>query len=151
MYQGATNDGSEDRLLRAFDQGTLDPATFDHRRHVRVAWAVLRRRPFVEALSWYREGLMRLVEQAGAPEKYHETVTCAMMTLIHERMARGDCETWEGFAAANGDLFDSSGRSPLARYYEPETLASSLARSVFVLPDRGLGSRGEILPRGVAS
>lgn len=138
MYQVDELHPTEKTLLEAFERGTLDPATFDHRRHVHVAWAVLRRRPFVEALQWYRAGLLRLVEKAGAPEKYHETVTCAMMTLIHERMARGESETWEGFVAANPDLFKGSGKGPLGRYYEPETLASPLARSVFVLPDRGL-------------
>lgn len=138
MYQEFLNRETDENLLHSFEQTTLDPATFDHRRHVHVAWAVLRRRPFVEALSWYREGLLRLVEKAGAVGKYHETLTCALMTLIHERMARGDHDTFAAFAAAHPDLFDNAGGGPLARYYDPATLASPLARSVFVLPDRGL-------------
>jgi hypothetical protein len=130
----------DELLLRAFEDGTLDAGAFGHRRHLHVAWAVLRRRPFVEALAWYRDGLLRLVERVGARDKYHETVTCAMMTLVHERMRRGGEETWEEFASANPDLFEWSGGGPLARYYERETLDSELARSVFVLPDRGLAT-----------
>jgi hypothetical protein len=56
--------------------------------------------------------------------------------LIRERMARGPAgEGFEAFAARNPDLF---ARSPsiLSRYYEPRTLASDLARRVFLLPDR---------------
>ena len=72
----------------------------------------------------------------GNPALYHETITWAYLLLIHERKARGESdETWEQFAARNPDLL-SWKPSVLDGYYREETLASELARRVFVMPDR---------------
>jgi hypothetical protein len=67
---------------------------------------------------------------------YHETITWAYILLIRERMARAEREeTWPEFKASNADLFDRE-RNILKKYYREETLASDLARSTFVLPDK---------------
>jgi hypothetical protein len=51
---------------------------------------------------------------------------------------------WQEFAARNADLLTWQ-PSILAAYYREETLASDLARQVFVLPDR-MGGAGAIRP-----
>ena len=57
---------------------------------------------------------------------------------IHERMARdGQGYCWAEFSARNLDLFQWKG-GLLDRLYNKQTLDSPVARSVFVLPDRGL-------------
>jgi hypothetical protein len=47
-------------------------------------------------------------------------------------MTERPAATFDEFAAANPDLFGSI----LEKYYQPETLASPLARSIFVLPTK---------------
>jgi hypothetical protein len=121
-------------ILAAFTQGTLD--AFPHRDHVRVAWLYLRREPLWAALPRFCTDLAAFAARAGQPGRYHETISCAYVLLVHERAAtRPPDESWDAFAAANGDLL-SWRPSILDRYYRAETLAGALARSTFVLPDR---------------
>ena len=118
-------------FVDAFEACTLPPAEFPHSAHIRLAWLYLRDAPVLEALTRFVENLRRYASSLGAAGKYHETITWAFVFLIHERMVRFPCPTFDEFAAANEDLFDRI----LDRYYSPETLASDLARRVFVLPD----------------
>ena len=125
-------------LVRAFESCTLSPDAFTHREHVRLAWAYLREHSLFESLRLFAEGLKRYTASLGKSDRYHETITCAYLFLIHERMQRagGNARDFDAFAAANEDLF---ARTPpiLARYYRDETLQSSLARATFVMPDAG--------------
>jgi hypothetical protein len=122
-------------LLAGFEAGTLAPGDFHHADHVHVAWLLLRERSVPEVLERFSAGLRRLAAAAGKPGLYHETITWAYVLLIHERMARDGVDSWAGFAAQNPDLFTWK-PSILDAYYEKETLASELARRVFLLPDR---------------
>jgi hypothetical protein len=136
----------EDReLLTGFLHGSLDPASFRHADHVRVAWLVLSRHPGGEAIERVSEGIRRLAHAAKRPGLYHETVTWAYLLLIRERMARmAPGHTWAEFADANADLLR---RNPdvLDRYYRKDTLESPLARTCFVLPDKALSPPAEVL------
>lgn len=125
-----------DDLIRRFEDGTLPPAEFHHRDHVRLAWLYLEDEPPLAALTRFTAGLRRFAARIGKPDLYHETITWAYLLLIQERRARAEPgETWEEFAARNPDLLTWK-PSVLESYYREETLASDLARRVFVLPDR---------------
>jgi hypothetical protein len=125
-----------DDLIRRFEDGSLPASDFHHRDHVRLAWLYLSQEPPLAALARFAEGLKRFAARNGHEGLYHETITWAYLLLIHERRARGEAgETWEEFAARNPDLL-SWKPSVLDGYYREETLASDLARRVFVMPDR---------------
>jgi hypothetical protein len=129
-----------DPLLAAFEAGTLSPESFHHADHVHLAWLYLRDFPPLEAITRFAEGLKRFARSVGKEGLYHETITWAYLLLIRERMARsaaGFDTTWDAFAGANLDLLTWR-PSVLDRYYRTETLASDLARRVFLLPDRSL-------------
>ncbi len=119
--------------LTALECGALDPASFPHREHLRLAYLMLGRYPFGEALARFSRGLKLLVTKAGKPEIYHETVTMAFLALIGERRARGEQTNWEEFIATNSDLLD---KRCLEDWYDPAELASGIARRTFVLPRR---------------
>jgi hypothetical protein len=120
-------------FIDALESCALPGGAFDHRAHVRLAWLYLREQPLLDALARFIASLKRYAGSLGASGKYHETVTYAFMFLIHERMARTPATSFEEFALANEDLLGPI----LERYYTPETLASQLARTTFVMPDRG--------------
>lgn len=133
----------DDEFLEAFENGSLPESAFRHRDHVRLAWLYLRRLPPAAALAKFSEGLRRFAASLGKSRLYHETITWAFLLLIRERMERdGAAESWTAFAERNPDLLAWK-PSILDRYYRPETLASDLARRVFVLPDRLSDSGGE--------
>lgn len=119
--------------LADFEAGRADPATFAHREHVRMSYELLERYPFPEALFRLAKGLRRLAENAKVPEKYHETITVAFLSLIAERRLAGGFTGWEDFATENLDLFR---KEMLAEFYDAAVLESSAARETFILPRR---------------
>lgn len=123
-------------FIAAFENTTL--AEFHHRDHVRAAWCYLHSATVLGALERFTLSLKRFAAAQGKPQLYHETITWAYLFLIHERMRDG--ETWESFADRNPDLLVWR-PSILDRYYLPETIASDMARTRFVLPDAAVSSR----------
>jgi len=123
----------DQEVISRFEAGTLEP--FHHADHVRVAFAYLRNYPVLQSLEKFCCGLKRFAAAKGKPQLYHETITHAYFFLIRERMAREPNAEWEDFARENSDLLVWK-EGILTRYYQPETLQSELARSVFVFPDR---------------
>ena len=119
--------------LEALETGALDPSKFPHREHVRLAYGMLERYPFGEAVTRFSRGLKLLVTKAGRPEIYHETITVAFLALINERRARVAARSWSKFAGDNADLFE---RGCLEQWYPREQLKSELARRTFCLPAR---------------
>ena len=117
--------------LARFLRGETDPATFTHREHVRMAFELLRRQDFPEAVLHYSRALQDLTVRAGAPGKFHQTITVAFLSLIAERLFEHDAETFETFARTHPDLLDGA---VLERLYGPERLASEAARTTFLLP-----------------
>lgn len=126
---------TDQELIDRFEDGTLPVACFHHREHVRTAFLYLTRYPALEALRIFSNTLRKFAITLGKTQLYHETITWAYVFLIHERMARAETkQTWEEFARSNPDLLQWKD-GVLTRYYRAETIASDLARSVFVLPD----------------
>jgi len=117
--------------LADFLADRVEPAEFHHADHVRVAFEMLSRHPFLEAAPVYATRLKRIAARAGRPGAYHETITVAFLALIAERCVRSGHADFDAFAAANGDLFD---QHVLSNWYRPDELAAPLARKTFVLP-----------------
>ena len=128
MKSAEASNGDE---LLALETGTLDPATFPHREHVRLGYEMLGRYSFGEAVARFSRGLRLLAAKAGRPEVYHETITVAFLALISERRAETKQDNWSEFKAINSDLLD---KRCLERWYEVEQLSSDLARQTFCLP-----------------
>jgi hypothetical protein len=123
-------------LINEFESSSTAPASFHHVDHVRLAFEYLCRYQALEAIEKFANALKRFAAAQGKAQRYHETITWAYVLLIRERMARaGRIESWEEFAARNGDLLVWNG-GVLDRLYRKETLDSDFARTTFVLPDQ---------------
>src|SRR5436305_15076222 len=111
-----------DEFLSAFQNCRLAGDAFHHRDHVRMAFLYLSRFPPLEAMQRFCDDLARFAAAKGKPNRYHETITWALLLLIRERMARDNrSATWDEFALRNPDLLDWN-RNILRSYYRPETL-----------------------------
>lgn len=125
---------TDQELLRRFEEVRLPAGSFDHEAHVRAAFLCLRAYGFIDGLGRYRTGLKRFAVKAGVPEKYHETVTCALLVLIQDRMLQGPTDQeWPTFARENPDLLVWKG-GPFFDMYDESVLVDDLARKTFVLP-----------------
>jgi len=126
---------TDQEFLAALEDCTLPAAAFRHRDHLRAAWAYLERMPFGTALDRMRSTLQRYARSQGSPDRYHETVTVAYMCLVQTHRELNPADRWDDFVARNPELFVSG---LLSSYYDRATLASPLARRVFVLEPRTL-------------
>lgn len=137
----------DDDFIAAFENGTLPNEAFHHPDHVRMAFLYVSRHPILEAVRAFSEALRRFALLNGKPNLYHETITWAFLFLIHERVQaqssqqNGRRPSWGEFAQENCDLLDRKSSIILKDYYAEETLASDMARRIFVLPNRGVTER----------
>jgi hypothetical protein len=127
---------TDDELLSRFEDGSLVSESFHHSDHVKMAFLFLSRYPALEALGRFSTSLIRFAIAKGKPRLYNETITWALLLLIRERMVRAEGpQNWTEFAARNPDLLNWKD-NVLQKYYRGETLASDLARRIFLFPDK---------------
>jgi hypothetical protein len=124
-----------DELIERFEGGLRVDDSFHHADHVQLAFAYLCKYPVLQALEKFSSALKRFAAARDKPQLYNETITCAYLFLIRERMARSEGTGWDEFARQNADLLTWKG-SILNRYYHEATLKSELSRSVFLFPDK---------------
>jgi len=133
---------NDEDFIAAFEQCTLRGDAFHHADHVRAAFLYLCRFPVLEAVPRFSEALQRFAKANDKPNLYHETITWAFLFLIRERVAvqssqqNGRQPSWSEFAAENPDLLNRKSNIILKDYYLDETLASALAKKMFILPNR---------------
>jgi hypothetical protein len=128
-------DARIERLVREFEEATLDPGGFDHEAHILVGWRYLQELSLADAISRFTRAIKRLTHKLGVSSKYHETITWFYLIKIAER-CRDDADAdWTAFKAANPDLF-AWNPSLVDKYYSKALLASDTARRTFLFPDR---------------
>lgn len=122
----------KETLTDQFERQQIDVSAFRHREHLETAYGLLRKYPFVEALSKYAETIRALATTAGAPEKFNLTITLGFLSLVAERIDTSETADFDAFLAENDDL----GKDVLSRWYSSERLRSHQSRRIFLLPDR---------------
>ena len=127
------SDDADDRLaLAAF--ALRENGGLSHEAHVRVARLYVQQLSLGSAIDRFTDELRRYTAAHGASEKFHFTISVAFLLVIRARLATApEHETFAAFIARNPDL--RSARC-LDSFYTKEALASSLARTDFVFPDR---------------
>jgi hypothetical protein len=130
-----TSEMSDREFLAAFESLSIPGDEFRHKDHVRLAWIYLHDSDFASGSAHFCGHFHRFVEHIGAKSKYNETITWFYLATVYERIhTQALAESWEAFAASNGDLLDNAMAIVRARYRD-ESLASPLARRIFLLPD----------------
>ncbi|MEM7707716.1 MAG: hypothetical protein AAF358_19345 [Pseudomonadota bacterium] len=120
---------TEPILPRLYD-GQIRPDAFDHSAHLQAGWECIQKEN-PEGPRKLASSLYALADSAGAPERYHATITGAFLTLIAASARPG--ESFDDFLAKNPDL---SRRDCLERYYSRARLTLPEARRRFLMPDR---------------
>jgi hypothetical protein len=136
------------QIIERFESGAITSDSFHHADHVQLAFNYLSKYPVLDALQKFSCALKKFAAAHGKTQLYHETITCAYLFLIHERMARHESANWEEFARENPDLLLWKG-GILNLYYRDATLKSDLARRVFLLPDKSLEMEASLLEVGL--
>ncbi|QDN64346.1 hypothetical protein [Streptomyces sp. S1D4-14] len=106
---------------------------FGHREHVHLTWLAVRRVGVRAAVGLVSDGIQRTARYAGAPQKYHATVSRAWVELVGHHAAEHGEDDFTAFADHHPALLDK--RLLTARFYRSSTLASSQAKTGWVEPD----------------
>ncbi|RXZ44205.1 hypothetical protein [Crenobacter cavernae] len=123
-------------FLQALESRALPVSEFNHQAHLLAAWAYCRRYPGREAAARCAYSLSRYAMAMGVADKYHHTLTMAILAILYSRVVdhpelRDD---WDAFCAACPDIVDDA-RGVVLAYYSEERLDNDSARRAFVEPD----------------
>ncbi len=120
-------------FLQAFEDGTLSPAEFSHRGHIRMAWLYLQAYGWEEGIIHIRIGIQRFAARLGATNKYHETITVFWVRVVHHMITeQPQIASFDDYLVAFPQILDSH---LIERHYSTELLKSPLARQQWVEPD----------------
>jgi hypothetical protein len=124
---------TDSEFVAAFLSGTLAPASFHHRDHLRLTWCLVRQSGTAAATATIRDGIRSFATRHGQAEKYHDTMTRFWVRLVgHLIGAHPDITTFDGFLAAFPHLLD---KDLPYRHWSRETMQSPAARAAWVEPD----------------
>lgn len=125
---------SDDELIRLFREGLFPVEDFNHKAHLRLAWAYLQR---VDARTAEREvcgQIRQFTKLHGAADKYHHTLTIAAVRMVGGFMKKQQGEGFEALLVQFPKLLHGF-RELLGLHYSEELLWSPAARSDFQEPD----------------
>jgi hypothetical protein len=115
-----------------FTQITAAAGRFGHRQHVELTWRAVRQCGMPDAIDLICQGIQRTARYAGAPQKYHVTISRAWVELVAHHVAHDGSDDFEAFATRNPLLLD---KRLLTRFYRSTTLVDLRARTSWVEPD----------------
>jgi len=123
---------SDEDFLAALEGGTLPPAEFGHRGHLRAGFLYLRRHDFPGAAVAMKRSIQAFAARLGKSTLYHETLTIAYLALIAERLIEEPRDlAFERFLERYPEL---QSHAYFEEYYPRGTLDSVEAKATFVLP-----------------
>lgn len=125
---------SDTQFLADFENKTLPEEYFDHKGHLRLAWLYLSMHDVETAIDRVCCGIQAYAMSLGATEKFHLTLTTAMVHIVASRMAASKASNWQKFLQENNDLVVNA-RAVLSHYYSDSRLFSEQARTVLAVPD----------------
>jgi len=121
-------------FLDMFRAGTLDPRDFDHRGHVRAGWLYLGELDLEGAIEQFVRDIQRYATGLGAAQKFHRTITEALLRLLASHLAEERQLSWRELIERHPIIVEDA-RGLLLRFYSPERLACQAARGEFLPPD----------------
>ena len=123
-------------FVDAFEDLTLPPAAFDHRGHLRLALLTLARDGFEVTAVRLAQANQRYATHLGAREKFHATLTHALLHLLEaERRAQGSERNWEALLEGAPALSQDA-LALVHRHHSPAQPATASARETIQPPDR---------------
>jgi hypothetical protein len=126
---GAADDTAFDALIT---EVMARADRFGHRQHLHLTWLAVHRYGTKAAVALVSEGIQRTARYAGAPQKYHATISRAWVELVGHHVAGDRDDDFDTFADRYAALLD---KRLLSHHYRSTTLATEQARHGWVEPD----------------
>ena len=134
QQERSNNELSDHKFIEQFESLTLDKQFFDHIGHMRLTWLYLNQYDLEKSILLVNKNIKAYAESLGAKDKFHFTITTALVRIIDKRLILSQSFSWNKFLTNNYDLVDDA-ISVLLQYYTSELLFSDAARASFIEPD----------------
>lgn len=125
---------TDETFLKQFESLTLDSKHFNHIGHIRLAWLYINQYGLDLAMEKTFVGIPAYAGSLGASDKFHATITDAIVRIIAKRMATGNEDTWQVFVEHNRDLVGDA-VAIINQHYSQDLLDTEQARQEVMLPD----------------
>lgn len=119
---------------RQFSNGSLDPATFSHEAHLRLAWINIHKYGIDKAVENISLQLQQFVEPLGARDKYNQTVTVASIRVVYHFMLKSRAINFQHFISENPRLKNNF-KELLSQHYDSDIFNSDQAKKEYLEPD----------------
>jgi hypothetical protein len=106
---------------------------FGHREHVHLTWLAVRRYGTTRAIRDVSDGIRSTARYAGAPQKFHVTVSRAWVECVGHHVNEYPADDFDAFLCTSPPLLD---KRLLLRFYKSTTLAGDTARTTWIRPDQ---------------
>ncbi|WP_163831056.1 hypothetical protein [Spartinivicinus ruber] len=126
---------SDADFIDQFERKILSPEHFNHIGHLRLAWLYLQKNSLTNAVFKTTTGIQAYANHLGATDKFHHTITEALVYIIHNRLIGQTDPTFADFLSTNQDLVNNA-KAVIYQYYSEEILYSLEAKQFFIKPDK---------------
>lgn len=125
---------TESEFIFQFENCSLDPSTFDHEAHLRLAWIQIEKFGLEQAIINIQTQLLNFVKHVGAQEKYHQTLTIAAIEIVNQFKTKQSSETFEEFISEFPKL-KSNFKQLIEHHYSFDIFNSVEAKNEYLKPD----------------
>lgn len=130
------NSLDDQNFIKQFEELTLDPAYFDHRGHLRIAWLYLSQNLSLQSIDKICLGIKRYASHLGASDKYHHSLSYTLVLIIAKRIAQAPTENLSDFIDNNPEL-TSSTLELVQACFSFDLLSHPTAKTQLIKPDIG--------------
>lgn len=128
---------ADDDFLKQFEDRSLPHSQWRHRAHIKVAYLILGKYSFEEAVQRIRSGIQAYNAAHGIQDTptggYHETITQAWIRIVDTNIREyGRAESADAFIDQQTQLTE---KKVLRLFYSRELIMSAAAKAQFVAPD----------------
>lgn len=117
-----------------FEACSLDPKTFDHESHLRIAWIHINKFGLEKAILNIQSQLQNYVKHVGAEDKYHHTLTRAAIEIVNQFVERQTTRTFNEFISEFPEL-KINFKELIKKHYSYDIFNSEKAKSDYLKPD----------------
>ena len=117
-----------------FRDCSLDPSTFSHEAHLRLAWIHIQKYGIQQALTNIQTQLKNFVKHLGAEDKYNTTLTIAAVKAVYHFMLKSPSTSFKDFIQENPRL-NFAFKSLIESHYSFDVFENENAKHQFLEPD----------------
>ncbi|MBL6445088.1 hypothetical protein JMN32_02135 [Fulvivirga sp. 29W222] len=127
-------DLSDAEFTDQFASCKLDPGTFSHEAHLRLAWILIDRHGIEIAIEKIQKQLQNFVDHIGARDKYNKTLTVAATKAVYHFMLKSRSSKFKSFIEEFPQL-KSNFRGLMEAHYAIDIYNIPEAKTQYLEPD----------------